>query len=119
MELHEAFAGQVLANLKALDSEKFCQEKLGLKEKVPKSWGSVVTSVIFKGFPMESLQPAMCCLTLISGGGGSHGEAEHVGWLCVHWASLRRHWWVGLRVGIIEYVHNGRYEQPFLQVSGF
>ena len=37
LELHEAFAGQVLANLKALDSEKFCQEKLGLKEKVPKS----------------------------------------------------------------------------------
>ena len=63
---------------------------------------------------MESLQPAMCCLALISGGGGSHGEAEHVGRLCVHWASLRCHWWVGLRVGIIEYVHNGRYEQPFL-----
>ena len=37
LELHEAFAGQVLANLKALNSEKFCQEKLGLKEKVPKS----------------------------------------------------------------------------------
>merc|ERR1719458_1516343 len=33
-ELHEAFAGQVLSNLKALDSEKFCQEKLGLNQKV-------------------------------------------------------------------------------------
>ena len=47
LELHEAFAGQVLANLKALDSEKFCQEKLGLKEKVTKSWGSVATFVNF------------------------------------------------------------------------
>lgn len=33
-ELHEAFAGQVLANLRALDSDDFCREKLGLKEKV-------------------------------------------------------------------------------------
>merc|ERR1712055_102473 len=33
-ELHEAFAGQVLSNLKALESEKFCQEKLGLSQKV-------------------------------------------------------------------------------------
>ena len=35
-ELHEAFAGQVLSNLKALESEKFCQEKLALNQKVPK-----------------------------------------------------------------------------------
>ena len=35
-ELHEAFAGQVLSNLKAMESEKFCQEKLGLNQKVPK-----------------------------------------------------------------------------------
>ena len=35
-ELHEAFAGQVLSNLKALESEKFCQEKLGLNQKVAK-----------------------------------------------------------------------------------
>ena len=34
LELHEAFAGQVLSNLKALESEKFCQEKLGLNQKV-------------------------------------------------------------------------------------
>jgi len=33
-ELHEAFAGQVLSNLKALESEKFCQGKLGLNQKV-------------------------------------------------------------------------------------
>ena len=37
LELHEAFAGQVLSNLKALESEKFCQEKLGLNQKVMKS----------------------------------------------------------------------------------
>ena len=35
-ELHEAFAGQVLSNLKAMESEKFCQEKLALNQKVPK-----------------------------------------------------------------------------------
>merc|ERR1719369_2648811 len=34
VELHEAFAGQVLTNLKALDSEAFYKEKMGLKEKV-------------------------------------------------------------------------------------
>ena len=34
IELHEAFAGQVLCNLKALSSAKFCSEKLGLGEAV-------------------------------------------------------------------------------------
>merc|ERR1719458_2110815 len=34
IELHEAFAGQVLCNLKALSSDKFCSEKLGLSEAV-------------------------------------------------------------------------------------
>eukprot|EP00735_Rhodelphis_limneticus_P013527 TRINITY_DN730_c0_g1::TRINITY_DN730_c0_g1_i1::g.18447::m.18447 TRINITY_DN730_c0_g1::TRINITY_DN730_c0_g1_i1::g.18447 ORF type:complete len:463 (+),score=172.06,sp/P34255/YKA3_CAEEL/58.31/3e-171,Thiolase_N/PF00108.18/1.3e-78,Thiolase_N/PF00108.18/4e+02,Thiolase_N/PF00108.18/2.8e+03,Thiolase_C/PF02803.13/6e+02,Thiolase_C/PF02803.13/8.8e-41,ketoacyl-synt/PF00109.21/1.7e-05,ketoacyl-synt/PF00109.21/2.3e+03 TRINITY_DN730_c0_g1_i1:88-1476(+) len=33
-EIHEAFAGQVLANLNALDSEKFCKEKMGAPGKV-------------------------------------------------------------------------------------
>jgi acetyl-CoA acyltransferase len=33
-EMHEAFAGQVLANFKAMDSEKFCRESLGRKEKL-------------------------------------------------------------------------------------
>lgn len=32
-EIHEAFAGQILANLKALDSDYFCKNHLGLKEK--------------------------------------------------------------------------------------
>lgn len=32
-EVHEAFAGQVVANLKALDSDWFCREYLGLSEK--------------------------------------------------------------------------------------
>ena len=34
IELHEAFAGQVLCNLKALSSQKFCSERLGLAEAV-------------------------------------------------------------------------------------
>lgn len=33
-ELHEAFAGQVIANLKALDMERFCTQSIGLKSKV-------------------------------------------------------------------------------------
>jgi len=33
-ELHEAFAGQVIANLKALDMERFCTENIGAKSKV-------------------------------------------------------------------------------------
>ena len=33
-EFHEAFAGQVLANLNALDSEAFAREKLGLSSKI-------------------------------------------------------------------------------------
>jgi len=34
IELHEAFAGQVLANLKAMDSEYFATEQMGRKDKV-------------------------------------------------------------------------------------
>jgi len=34
LEYHEAFAGQILANVKAMGSDKFCQEHMGLKEKV-------------------------------------------------------------------------------------
>jgi len=33
-EMHEAFAGQVLANFKAMDSEKFCRENFGRSEKL-------------------------------------------------------------------------------------
>jgi len=34
LEYHEAFAGQILANIKAMDSDKFAQDVMGLKEKV-------------------------------------------------------------------------------------
>jgi acetyl-CoA acetyltransferase len=33
-EIHEAFAGQILANIRALDSDRFCREKLGWDRKV-------------------------------------------------------------------------------------
>lgn len=33
-EYHEAFAGQILSNLKALDSDSFAQKFMGLKSKV-------------------------------------------------------------------------------------
>lgn len=33
-EYHEAFAGQILSNIAAMDSDSFCQEKMGLKGKV-------------------------------------------------------------------------------------
>ena len=33
-EYHEAFAGQILANINAMDSDWFCQNRLGLKGKV-------------------------------------------------------------------------------------
>jgi acetyl-CoA acyltransferase len=34
LEYHEAFAGQILSNVKAMGSDKFCQDHMGLKEKV-------------------------------------------------------------------------------------
>lgn len=34
LEYHEAFAGQILANVKAMDSDKFAQDQMGRKEKV-------------------------------------------------------------------------------------
>lgn len=34
-ELHEAFAGQVLSNLKSMEDEKYCKEVLGLKTTIP------------------------------------------------------------------------------------
>jgi acetyl-CoA acetyltransferase family protein len=33
-EMHEAFAGQILANLRALNNDEFCREKLGWNDKV-------------------------------------------------------------------------------------
>jgi len=34
LEYHEAFAGQILANIKAMGSDKFCQDHMGLSGKV-------------------------------------------------------------------------------------
>jgi len=34
LEYHEAFAGQILANIKAMDSDKFAQDTMGRKQKV-------------------------------------------------------------------------------------
>merc|ERR1712211_65450 len=34
LEYHEAFAGQILANIKAMDSDKFAQDVMGRKQKV-------------------------------------------------------------------------------------
>merc|ERR1712117_906855 len=34
LEYHEAFAGQILANVKAMDSDKFAQDVMGRKQKV-------------------------------------------------------------------------------------
>ena len=34
LEYHEAFAGQILSNVKAMDSDKFATETMGLKQKV-------------------------------------------------------------------------------------
>merc|ERR1712083_1239901 len=34
LEYHEAFAGQILANVNAMDSDKFAQDVMGRKEKV-------------------------------------------------------------------------------------
>merc|ERR1712088_1201463 len=34
LEYHEAFAGQILANVAAMDSDKFAQDVMGRKEKV-------------------------------------------------------------------------------------
>ena len=34
LEYHEAFAGQILANVAAMDSDSFAQNTMGLKQKV-------------------------------------------------------------------------------------
>ena len=82
LELHEAFAGQVLSNLKALESEKFCQEKLGLNQKVMK----VVVE--------EDRRVFKASLFLILGGDASHGEAQQLGRLRIHWTSFRSYRWM-------------------------
>ena len=83
-ELHEAFAGQVLSNLKALESEKFCQEKLGLNQKVPKA----------SFFPFGcNKKMAKAFEFPILGGNGSHGEAQQLGRLSINWTSFWSNRW--------------------------
>lgn len=56
-EIHEAFAAVVLATLKALDDERFCQDKLGLPNKfgtIDKEKLNVVGSSIAVGHPFAA-----------------------------------------------------------------
>lgn len=56
-EIHEAFAGQVLCNLKALESEKYCKEVLGLASAVgslDQKRMNVVGSSIAVGHPFAA-----------------------------------------------------------------
>jgi acetyl-CoA C-acetyltransferase len=56
-EIHEAFAGQVLCNLKALESEKYCKEVLGLSgalEPLNREKINVVGSSIALGHPFAA-----------------------------------------------------------------
>ena len=41
LEYHEAFAGQILANVNAMDSDSFAQNTMGLKKKV-KTWNFII-----------------------------------------------------------------------------
>lgn len=56
-ELHEAFAGQVLCNLKALETEKYCREVLGLEAsigKIDESKINVMGSSVALGHPFAA-----------------------------------------------------------------
>ncbi len=46
-ELHEAFAGQVLANLRALDSDSFSKEYMKLDKKIGQVRARVCVCVMF------------------------------------------------------------------------
>jgi hypothetical protein len=94
-ELHEAFAGQVLANLRALDSDSFAKEYMNLPGKV----GQVVPVCV----PVHVL--CVCLLAVCMQAGWSHRghlqlcrvsdprrEDEHAGRLAVHRPSVRCHW---------------------------
>lgn len=53
-EIHEAFASQVLAQLKALEDDKFCKQQLGRK----KAWGSIDRSKLnVKGSSLAAGHP--------------------------------------------------------------
>lgn len=65
-EIHEAFAGQIVANLKAMDSDWFCQTHMGLKEKVGNpdlskwnSWGGSLSI----GHPFAATGVRLCMHT--------------------------------------------------------
>ncbi|XP_067628482.1 trifunctional enzyme subunit beta, mitochondrial [Eurosta solidaginis] len=65
-EIHEAFAGQILANLKALDSDYFCKTHMGLSEKfgVPdmskwNNWGGSLSI----GHPFAATGVRLCMHT--------------------------------------------------------
>uniref|UniRef100_A0A034WF11 acetyl-CoA C-acyltransferase n=2 Tax=Endopterygota TaxID=33392 RepID=A0A034WF11_BACDO len=65
-EIHEAFAGQILANLKALDSDFFCKDYMGLSEKFGapdlskwNSWGGSLSI----GHPFAATGVRLCMHT--------------------------------------------------------
>lgn len=56
-EVHEAFAGQVLCNLKAMESEKYCREVLGLPHAlgvIPREKLNTVGSSVAVGHPFAA-----------------------------------------------------------------
>ncbi|HET9870504.1 MAG TPA: acetyl-CoA C-acetyltransferase, partial [bacterium] len=77
-EIHEAFAGQVLCNLKALESEKYCKEVLGLPGALPpldRSKLNVVGSSIALGHPFAATgaRIAGTLAKLLASGGNKRG----------------------------------------------
>jgi acetyl-CoA C-acetyltransferase len=77
-EIHEAFAGQVLCNLKALESEKYCKEALGLSgalEPLNRDKINVVGSSIALGHPFAATgaRIAGTLSKLLNGGGQKRG----------------------------------------------
>jgi acetyl-CoA C-acetyltransferase len=77
-EVHEAFAGQVLCNLKALESEKYCKEVLGLNAAVgpmDRSKLNVVGSSIALGHPFAATGARITgtLSKLLSKGGNKRG----------------------------------------------
>ncbi len=77
-ELHEAFAGQVLCNLKALESEKYCRERLGLSGAIgvldPRKINTVGSSVALgHPFAATGARIAGTLAKLLAGGGQKRG----------------------------------------------
>jgi acetyl-CoA C-acetyltransferase len=77
-EIHEAFAGQVLCNLKALESEKYCKEVLGLPGAIgplDRSKMNLKGSSIALGHPFAATgaRIAGTLAKLLSGGGNKRG----------------------------------------------